>query len=455
MIQSVLAGWFLRRNHTQKEIEKSSRKAISAYRRISKSVPWYSNICSLSIQSTEDFKRDVPLLTKSLVFGGISFQSLINDQFHRLGTVLMSSGASGQFSLGVMSKKEMKKAAMETDVFLSLFFNASKGKTFLINASAMGVRAFTGHLCSDTGPRADIVIGLLKNVAIHFEKVFIIGDPIFIKLMVEESLDSGLDWSSMNVFFISGGEWLSETLRSYVHHLTKKDPRKPENGYWSCIYGLTELGYPIFFETAGLVASRSDLSCDQSGKKSTFKSQTRCTTPVLFHYCCSSYFVEEIEHENGNSHLVFTTLDKRKMIPLIRYDTGDVGELLDVGFLPDYQFNLPLLAFWGRDFNYLDLGCCKVYLTDVKKLLFGEIDLLPLITGFFTLLRKEEKACLSVQLKDGALVNDELKEKFLQTLHQTYPNCIDLEFSNYHGMNQQMELDFERKFNHLNAKNHE
>ena len=59
------------------------------------------------------------------------------------------------------------------------------------------------------------------------------------------------------------------------------------------------------------------------------------------------------------------------------------------------------------------------------------------------------KADLSVQLKKGKNTNPMEEERFIQLLYQFYPAEINVSFEKYHWFEEQMELDFERKFNHL------
>lgn len=445
MMRYYLARWFLTRGNTDAMIRRSFKKAAYACRGHLKQ-EGLNGLRKLNIRM---FESKIPLSNKESIFNNSnSFRQLISNRFDLLGTIMLSSGTSGNFSIGVLSRKALKTAARDTDLFLQLFFGAKKGKTLVINASSMGVRIYSNHVVCDTGPRPDIVIGLLKTVAVNYEKVFIVGDPVFIKLMVEESIDAGLSWDHLNVWFISGGDWLPESLRDYVHEVTGKNVANPSRGYWSAVYGMTELGYPLFFETSDLIAYRSRCFKEQDFKQWT-KHAPRCTTPFFFHYRPDNYYLEAISDGNSMPELVFTTLDKRRLFHLVRYATGDAGELLNRGDMPNLFYKLPVVRFWGRLNNYLQLKTCKVLVTDLKELLFADKNLAPNITGFFTLEKSGDKALMTVQLKIGRSINIDLFDNLSRRINQVYPDCILLGFVAYHEMRHQMELDFERKFNPL------
>ncbi|MDA3929529.1 MAG: hypothetical protein PF541_11260, partial [Prolixibacteraceae bacterium] len=296
MLYSMLAKFFLKKANWKDELTKSGNKVVA----LANSYRWFlsqkkENIPKL--QTLEDFKKWVPLSNKQSVFEDKNLNELTRGKTRDVRFVMMSSGSSEKFSIGAFTKKEMKIAAFNTDLFLDLFFGAKKNQTLIINSSSMGVKVFSNHTVSDTGPRTDIVIGLLKSVAIHYDKVFIIGDPIFIKLMVEESLEKNIDWTTINAYFISGGEWMPQTLRDYVHKITGKSAEKPENGFWVGTYGITEIGYPLLFENAVLVSLRSKRKCVKHivDAKS---NNPRFTTPFYFLFRANSFYLEEIEQAN-------------------------------------------------------------------------------------------------------------------------------------------------------------
>ncbi|MFA9391965.1 MAG: hypothetical protein ACERKD_19305 [Prolixibacteraceae bacterium] len=450
MARTMYLAWLLRHSQAEQEVIKSKRKALSIYHQTRKSVRWYQLQTNQQHVLENDFSVLAPCLNKQKVFSSIPLISLIQNNKKRIGAISLSSGASGAFSIGFSTRKDLKRASVETDVFLNLFFNARKNNTVVINASAMGVRAYTNHVCCDTGPRIDLVLHLLMNVAPAFDKVFVIGDPVFIKSLVEESVRKGFEWDKQAIYLISGGEWLPESLRTYVHGLIGKSAQQPEMGFWSCIYGLTELGYPLFFETADLVVYRSALS--KSKKKQESPLHMLCTTPSVYYYRPSSYYLEELQQASGTSHLAFTMLNKKRMVPMVRYDTGDVGRLIDSKSVPDKKYPLPLVEFWGRDQNWLEIASGMIYVNDIKEIIFSLFEICPFITGYFTLNSIKDKAILMLQLKKGVSENAVNAEVLEKAFLSNYSHQLEVSLVEYMQMGAQMELDFERKFKHLNTE---
>jgi phenylacetate-coenzyme A ligase PaaK-like adenylate-forming protein len=363
---------------------------------------------------------------------------------------MLSSGNSGHFSMGLLTKKELKKAPVETDNFLSSFFGAVMDKTLIINASAMGVKVFSHFAISDTGPRTDLVIDLLKTVAPCYDKTFVVGDPLFIKQLAEESIEANVNWPELRCWFISGGDWMPETLRAYVHLLTNRNLLEPEKGFWFAIYGLTELGYPIFFETEELVGLRAKTNVDKGTVYPTVDHPRR-TTPFLFHYFPSRFCVETIENSDFEQELVFSTLDNDRLIKLKRYASGDCGELLNNGDGYGLKCPLPLVRFWGRLNNYLKVDGETVHVTDIKELLFENHAVASMLTGFFSLFRSNGEIGLDIQLKYGFDPMDQKLKELLNRVDQLFHGRVSVCFKPFYQMHKFLVNDMERKFNPLNV----
>lgn len=437
--------WYiLQRANWREELLRSEKKVIELAQAN------FSNAANskVKIRNIEDFRAHIPIVTKKDLFAGRSLSDLVGKDLKSVNFVMMSSGSSTKFSLGVFTQKEMKKAANSTDIFFRMFFGAKDGETFIINASSMGVRVFTNFVVSDTGPRIDIVLGLLKQVAISYKTIFIVADPIFIKLLVEESIREGVDWNDYRVFFVSGGEWMPESLRDYVHLLTNKSGKNPEKGCWVGTYGITEIGYPLFFENAELVAWRSNEYKNMKADLS-LANIPRVTTPFYFFFRAGAFYLENISGKCDLPRLVFTPLNKKKLIKVWRYDTGDLGELmindeLNLSFQP-----MPVVRFWGRDENYIELTGIKIFITDIKELFFSAHNILSDVTGYFTLRKENQKIIVEIQVKKGIDANSMCKDYLQLLFDSVYPDLLSVQFVAYYDMRQQMELDFERKFNHV------
>jgi phenylacetate-coenzyme A ligase PaaK-like adenylate-forming protein len=419
---------------------KRAMKAIKATMNKAFRLKWYTTSCTDNSQNKVLNFNSAPIISKKDVFQNNNFNKLIEKNKGKIASIMMSSGTSGTLAFGVMKRAELKKAIKKTDRFLNAVFGLKKGESLVINALAMGVKVFTGHAVSDTGPRCDLVAAILENVAPYYNKVLVVADPLIIKQTVELLQTKKFDWTEQKMFFISGGDWLPESLRNYVYNICKMDKYKPHEGFWMSVYGITELGYPVFFETPELIIRRNKLRTASSSFD-----PARISPPLQFIYNTNDFHVECIENPGGKHRIVVTTLNKERLIPLIRYDTGDLGRFAKY----KDKNGLPVILFWGRDNNCLNYGDKQIYVTDIKELLFKNKTLAAAITGHFIMFNKDKKVTLTIQLKPGASIAKIVAEELYLLINSIYPDVFEISFAKYHEVKHQMELDFERKFNPL------
>lgn len=433
----LLAKWYLQNTPASKMLKQSERAAKALFFN--------------DYGKTDTLKGSFPnqkTSNKASVFTDDYIGDVIQKNKAKIASVMISSGTSGSYSLGLITHTELKKAPLATDFFFGLVLGAKSGNTFVINALSMGVKVNSYFAISDTGPRADLVIALLKTISPYYDKTVIIGDVLFIKQLVEESMLAGINWQKMNCWFVSGGDWMPETLRTYVHDLTNKNPLKADNGYWLGEYGVSEIGYPLFFETDELVKIRANRLLNTRLEKETFP---EFTTPFIFHYLPGSYYLESLPYDKYFSELVFTTLSKTRLIKLQRYATGDWGELIKNDFSDKVTLQLPLVRFWGRLNNFIQVGKRLIYVSDIKELLFEDNGLAAMITGFFSMYLKNGLVQIDIQLKNGADINTFETRLFVEQIGFLYGGMVKVKFHQFIEMNKFLSIDFERKFNPLNV----
>ncbi|MBD3376293.1 hypothetical protein GF406_14745 [candidate division KSB1 bacterium] len=436
----------------------AQKRALEAFRHVYEHSEWYRNTCKTwgnTPENVRDFKA-VPILDKKSVFEHHSLEQLLGKNKTPVRFLFPSSGRTGRLSFGVMTTKDVKRATQTTDLFLKLFFHANKQDTLLINCSAMGVRIFTEYSCCDVGSRADLVAGLLKNLSTRWKKIIITTYPNFLKHLVDYCTDSGIDFDSFQIFFVTGGEYFPESLRTYIHTMTQKSFFN-NKGYWLSIYGLTEIGYPVFFETPDTAIMRH---LDHSGQLDLPQIPGNPFTlaqPFYFNYIPLQLYVENLI-ANTWSDLVFTHLVKRR-IQLIRYNTHDQGLIFQskdqnnlVGELKKHnihrRFNFKLLTLIGQTDQYQTFKTQNIFVNDIKELLYQNHAIARAITGYFYL-NKDNKTHLFVQLRKNKTLKPNLIKSLQNTLDDHYPGAIQLKTVAFHKMTEQMELDFERKFDHI------
>jgi phenylacetate-coenzyme A ligase PaaK-like adenylate-forming protein len=123
---------------------------------------------------------------------------------------------------------------------------------------------------------------------------------------------------------------------------------------------------------------------------------------------------EVIELGNGLREMVFTNLNNFAM-PLLRYRTGDVGDLQVHGD----QFTIKSLK--GRIHDFVEIGASKLpshYIMDILNRR-GDVD------DFQFVMRKGSRPELRVVTKKGAAVDD-----ISATLKKIFDENVDLRFVN-------------------------
>jgi phenylacetate-coenzyme A ligase PaaK-like adenylate-forming protein len=108
-----------------------------------------------------------------------------------------------------------------------------------------------------------------------------------------------------------------------------------------------------------------------------------------------------------------------------------------------------ILSLFGKSDDCLIAAEQKIYVNDIRELLFQNHDIAAAVTGYFTLEKEANRVRLTVQLKENQRVNSTLVEDLKNRLNSIYGDLIDVEFLPFHTLPHQMGIDFERKLNHL------
>lgn len=141
--------------------------------------------------------------------------------------------------------------------------------------------------------RPEIIESFIQKHADAFESVVLICQPIFLTYLTKWSQQ--LPRIASKLILVTGGSSATESYRSFI----KKKLSLPENGVWVDLYGLAEVAVGFGLRTNG-----SD----------------------PFNYNPESYYLEAPE-----GRLLVTLMSSKNFPTIIRYDTGDRGELVSPG----------------------------------------------------------------------------------------------------------------------------
>ncbi len=410
--------------------------AIKAWKRAAV-LPFYKKILAknglepTSIKTAEDFLKLAPIISKEDIFLDAMPEDLSAEPVSELASAIVSSGTSGTFSYGLIMKKDLGRQREAIDSMLNYFFQADKIKPLIINALPMGVSFFSSYPVIPTSVRTDIANQIVKKFAKHFGQIIVITDPHVAKKMIEEGLETGIDWTALKISFVIGGAGTSSSFESYLQSLVGA-------GKIFCTMGITEIGLNLFYAAPELIGLRSEIQKNPEVLEKLFGQRIAC--PEIFAYDPQRVFVEiKNPDANGFGNIVLTSLDENNPTPLPRYDTGDFGKIIPDGAIPQVPVEMPLIAVVGRVGDWLISDNRQIGPDTIKELLYQNSSIAGKITDHFFMSNKNGLE-ISVQLKKNASLSASDKEKLAKL------SIIGVQYENY---NHAMTLDYEIKWKHV------
>jgi phenylacetate-CoA ligase len=440
--------------------EDQEKYLLKVFRRYAASAPAYSKLLKEkgvnpeSITSVDAFKRLLPIIDKYDTF--IKYENRISNLCvdGKLGdvvSVLSSSGYSGRFSYGLISRAEDKAGRNMLDLYLDQRFQIEKRKTMLINCLPMGVKVASDRtVVGDVSVRPDMAIALVRSFGKDFDQIIMIGENTFMKCMVELGLEKGIVWSDYNVRIIVGEESFPETYRTYMASLISKDVDKSDEIIVGSSMGISEIGLSVFQESLDTIRIRRRLDSQPELRKKYFGDIS--FTPMIFNYIPMVVYVEEQKKEGDDfPEFVFTPLSLKRRLPLIRYNSHDKGTHIEPGedLKKDITTNLPIVAIFGRGDHIVVTGK-RVYVEGVKEIIYGDIAFASKVTGNFLLppgIHPQKPVPLRIQMKKGITATTAVKKEAEEVISKHYGDLLRTELVEYEGM----PIDFERKLAYLGS----
>jgi phenylacetate-CoA ligase len=441
------------------EQKKQEQALLELFRNTARSVPAYKKLLAEkgispeSVKTIDDFRSTVPLIDKHNTF--IQYEDKLEELcvdgcLGDVVSVLTSSGHSGRFSYGVISKNEDKSVRTFVDLFIDLYFDIENQKTFLINCLPMGVKVPSNLMVvADVSVRPDMALALIKSFGRKFDQIIVVGENTFIKFMLDLGIERRFDWPSYNIKLILGEETFPEGLRTYLGTVLGKNIDTAGKVIIGSSMGISEIGLSVFQESLTAIRIRRLLDKDHTLRKKYFGDIT--FTPMLFHYLPFRLYIETVSSDTGGRfpELVITPLSRDRRLPLIRYNTHDSGMI----FTPDMDIlnviekpKLPMVAVFGRG-KGIQVSGRMILIEEIKELLYSDMDIASRLTGNFlmnTLSQGPRPAYLKIQLRKGIqafLVKDRIYGLF----SEYYSDIFEIELAAFENM----PIDFERKLPYI------
>jgi phenylacetate-CoA ligase len=440
----------------------SQDPAVEQFRRAAARVPFYRRLLANRrvtpglVTDIEAFRAIVPIISKRDAFASQPIASLLVDRaVHDVVTLISSSGlTASSFSLGMFNAAGAQAMVNGVDHYLDALFRTKARKTFVINTCAMGVSIPTSLPSINLSVRSDKALALLHALKPYYRQFVVTSDVYFLKKLIEDGRSAGMRWNRWPVQFVMGGEWFPESYRQYLAGLLEVDLDRPRpRTHILGSMGAAELGFNLCFETHETVRLRRLAARDERVRRALFGSID--VVPMIGHYDPRRWFIEETPaHE-----LVFTNLDLRAAMPLVRYHTGDCGYLLPHrhlsrilralkydAYIPTSPY--PLVAVAGRADHSVTVGGETVRMERLRAVLYSSGALAALTTGQFTARLRGGRLHLRVQLQAGVESGRKasIQARLSKLFNRQIPSVVHA--VPYYGFHEAVGVDYERKFNH-------
>jgi len=448
----------------------SEERTLTAFRRAAAGIPAYRSFLKENrvdpgdIRTIEDFKARVPLLDKDKAFK-VRWDNITSlclpHELKNIKNIVPSSGHTGFFSFGLTTGIELKKSQEAIDFMLDYVFEVTSRRTLLINALPMGVRIHSELVTiADTSVRSDIVIGLIKGFVRAYDQIILVSMNAFVKRILEDGLEQGIDWKEVPLHVVVGEELLSENLRDYMAGIMGIDPDDPsEFRLIGSSFGVAEFGLNLFYETRDLIRLRRLIRRDPKLKEALI-GKNLDLLPALFYYNPIRLYAESIVSPDGESPIILTNIERDVILPLIRYNIRDEGIIISFSklketlessgygaFLP--RIRLPLAAVWGRDKLKLPDYDTILRPEQMQEILYEDQTIAAAITGCFRLSQAKDGGLrVEIQTKPRCSALHELEQRIRETILRHLP-ASEIILYPYRDFPYGMELDYERKFKYL------
>lgn len=423
-----------------------SKHSIDLFQKASEEVAAYKkflrqNNCDPSdIKTAEDFKK-VPIASKEDYLQKFTLKEVTWEEDWE-GQVMYcsTSGSTGTPHYFARNKKLAAQASSMVEEFLK---NSSYGqkRTLVIMGFGMGVwiggiftmQAFEIAVERTKEPVAILPTGYnraevfkaLKRLSPEYEQTIIAGYPPFIKEIVDDAEDEGVDLKKMNIRFMFAAEAFTEMFRDYVCDKAGVDnPIKDTlNIYGSADIGAMAHETPLSILIRRLAMKEPLLFEDIFGQIE--------KTPTLAQYNPKYIEFEDVEGE------LFLTGDSA--VPLIRYAIGDHGGVKSFSYIAsifearginlqteikkaDIRFNEhPFVFVYERADFSTNLHGINIYPEFIKEGL-SNIEISNKITGRFTMSTEHDENHVQflnvvVELQKKVETDEELRGQVLNSIY--------------------------------------
>ncbi len=411
--------------------DRAFKRALTIFKEASYRVPAYNDFLNKykikadKIKTKSDFSQ-VPLVDKVNYISQYGIEDLSWDGV--LASTKYISTSSGSTGLPFYWPRGDNQDTVVGMIFHNLYeniFGTKNNHTLCVNSFALGTwiagfelynatkwSAHNGSKIALVTPGIDRVeaINQIKKLAHGFKRIILAGYPPFVKDIIELGNISGINWSELDVRLLTGGEAFSEMWREYVLKMIGKEP--DDVASLINMYGMSETGV-VGHETPTSVILRRTLRNLNNNKKLPVYNHEMS---IYQYYPTARYF--EVARDNS---LILTS---NAGLPLVRYDTRDVGGILHFGDVMNeagnelfaqakksnvnvMRWQLPFVYLYGRKDLSVSLYALKIYVENIKRAL-EDLLISSKLSGLFIMSVKEtskfnQRLRITIELSRGRM----------------------------------------------------
>lgn len=411
---------------------------VPAYRKLLRE----ERIQGEKIQTLEDFKK-LPVIDKDYYLKRFKSAELFpNKDLSRATTFSATSGSTGEPFYFPRSEEQDWQYQYVAELFLKNQWDIGKKKTLGIIGFGLGIwigGIFTyknfnriagkGYNLAlvPVGANIETYLRVIHRFGHLYDQVILMGYPPFVKDVIDEAKDYGVDWKKYNLRIMTAAEGYSEKFRDY---LAEKTGLKNVLVDTLNIYGTVELG-TMAHETPLTNLIRRIAMQKPEVFKELFPQANRIPTLAQYHPYIIHF--EEVKGEVLASGF-------GSLIPLLRYRFPDMGGVIPFDTMIEKLqkmgvdikreaekarvagmiMKLPFVYVYDRSDHAIILRGANIYAEEIKNALQDKI-FENLITGKFTMVKQESKQMngyleINVELKKKTIRSPELKAKIQSTV---------------------------------------
>lgn len=432
-------------------IKSGEKRALQFFHLMAERVPAYKDflkkqrINPASIKTRKDFSI-LPTVDKDNYLRAYPRSMLCWDGNFKNNqwTISSTSGSTGEPYYFPREEFQDLQYSLTAELYLLSNFQINKKSTLYINTFPMGVwigGVFTNDVIRMIATRGKYPLSIIspginkaeilkavKNLGPEFDQIIIGSYAPFLKDILDDGTDFGINWHNYDVGFIFSAEGFSENFRDYV---IKKTGIK--NVFKSTLnhYGTVDMG-TMSHETPLAIMIRRIALQNNKLYKTLFSDPIKL--PTLTQYNPEMFYFEE-EKEN----LICSSYSG---IPLVRYDLKDHGGIYSLKTIKDIFmennitlrkfiienklidtiWNLPFVYVYERSDFSVSFYAFQIYPATIRRALQIP-DFEDDITGKFTMAVNYDKNgqqifIINIELKQNIKANSQLISDLANSIRQ-------------------------------------